>query len=107
MPDVPDLHQVGCAARQDENAEHPEDAIEGETASLANEIDENDRNAVIRQGDEGVGNDVQPHHARIPQVAEAVRHEIRRKELLKQSHGSGSHWNYRQGNYAPVRRRIT
>ena len=45
VPDVPDLHQVGCAASQDEDAEHPEDAIEGQTASLADEIDENDRNA--------------------------------------------------------------
>jgi len=45
---------VGCAAGQDKSPEHPEDFIEREIAILTYEVDENDRDAVIREGDQAV-----------------------------------------------------
>ena len=54
VPDVPNLHQVGRAASQDEAPEHPENPVEGEITILADKIDENDRNAVIRERDQAI-----------------------------------------------------
>ena len=48
-------------------------------AMLANEVDKDDGNAVIRERDQPVRDDVQPHHPRVPQIAVPVGHEIRRK----------------------------
>ena len=79
MPDVPDFHQVGGATRQDEDPKHPENAVEWNLSILVNEINEDHWNAVIRQRDQSIGDDVEPHHSRVPQVADSVRHEVRGK----------------------------
>jgi hypothetical protein len=71
--------------------------LNGEIAILANEIDEDNRNAVIRECDQTVGNDMQPDDSRVPQVAETVRHEIGGKQLLEDPHQSlASLGSYRQ-----------
>jgi len=89
MPDIPDLQQVGGATSQDEAPEHAEDPIEKEKTILADVIDEDDGNAVIRKRDQAVGDDVQPHDPRIPAIAETVRHEISRQQWLEESHEAG------------------
>jgi hypothetical protein len=48
VPDVPDFPEVSRATGEDECAEHPENAVEGEIFILANEINENDGNCVVR-----------------------------------------------------------
>ena len=54
VPDVPNFHQVARATSQDKRPEHPENPVEGVIAILANEIDEDNRDAVIRQCDQAV-----------------------------------------------------
>jgi hypothetical protein len=77
MPDIPDLQQVGGAASQNERAKHPKNAIEGKVPMLANEINQDDRDGVVRKCDQAIRNDVQPKNLRIPEIAVAMRHEIR------------------------------
>jgi hypothetical protein len=76
MPDIPDFHQVGGAASQNERSEHPENRVERQFAVLTDEIHENDRNGVVRQRNQTIGNNMQPDQPRVPQVAVTVRHEI-------------------------------
>ena len=74
MTDVPNFHQVGRAASQDESPKHPESSVDGKIAMLADEVDESDGNAVIRGRNQAVGDYVQPHHPRIPEAADTVGH---------------------------------
>ena len=78
MPDIPDFHEVSRATGENESAKHPENAIERQILILANEINEDDGNCVIRKRDQSIGNDVQPDDPGIPQVAISMRHELAR-----------------------------
>jgi hypothetical protein len=79
MPDGPDFHQVSGATAENEQAEHPENPIERDVAAFAYQVNQGERDAVIRKRDYAIRDDVQPHDLRIPQIAGAVWQEIRRK----------------------------
>jgi hypothetical protein len=51
---------VSGAARQNESAEHPENAIEGQVTILADEINQDDRDGVVRERDQAIRDDIQP-----------------------------------------------
>ena len=70
---------------------HPENPVEEAIPVLAYEIDEDKKHAVIRQCDHAVCNDAQPHDSGLPHGAETMRHEFRRKQLLKRSHDAALH----------------
>ena len=74
-PQGPDLHDVGGAAGDDEHAEAQEHPVERHVAPLANDVDQRERDRGVREGDEGVGEDVQPDERRQPEVAVSMRHE--------------------------------
>src|SRR5258706_6904703 len=69
-------------ATEDEEPEHQEHPMECEVGALAHEVDQRDRNEVIRHGDDDVGDGMEPDDLGVPEKADAVRHEIRRKEAV-------------------------
>ena len=71
---------MGSSAGENKSAEHPEDSVKRNVTILADEINEDDRNAIVREGNQTVRNDVQPEHQRIPYIAISVGHEIGRKK---------------------------
>ena len=81
MPNRPDLHQVGSSAAQNKESEHPENPVKRKIAPLAHQIDESKGNAVIRKGNDAVGNNMQPDNLRVPEITGPVWQEAGRKQL--------------------------
>ena len=87
MPDVPYLHQMSGAARDDEHGKTEKNPTKLGISALMNEVKQGNRNGIVGGGDKAVRNDMQPDHDWIPLVAHAMRHEsVRRKESLEETH---------------------
>jgi hypothetical protein len=77
------------AAGDNKNAEANEHPIEGQITPLTNKINEREWNDEVRSRDQKIRDQVQPHQARVPQVAMAMRHEtVLTKETLEKFHQS-------------------
>ena len=66
MPDRPDLHKVCGAAAQNEESEHPENPMEGNVTPFTHQVNQRDRDTVVRKCDQAVRNYVQPNNPRVP-----------------------------------------
>ena len=84
VPDGHHSHQMGSAARQNEDAEGDEDAFELHIAALPDEGEEEKRNRVVGGGNQAIGDHAQPEHGWVPEVAHPMGHELPRKELLEE-----------------------
>jgi hypothetical protein len=82
VPQVPDAHDMGQAARQDEQGEQPEHLAELDVAALADEGHQRDRDREIGGGDQRVGDDMGPDQPRVPHQAIAVRRIVAGEEGL-------------------------
>lgn len=58
--------------------------LKGRSRAFTGEPDESDRNREICQGNQEIGDGVEPDKAGIPEIAEAVRLKITRTEKLPQ-----------------------
>ena len=77
------------AAGDNKNAEANEHPIEGQITPFTNKIKKGKWNDEIRGCDQKVRDQMQPHQARIPQVAMAMGHEtVLAKETPKKVHAS-------------------
>jgi hypothetical protein len=83
MPYIPNVHGMSCSTCQDEGAKHEEHPVESQTLALAYELNQRDRDQHIRQDDQAIRGNMQPHYLRTPKVAAAVWHEIGIKEPSK------------------------
>src|SRR6266536_4441503 len=88
MPKSPHFHYVSAAARNDENTETKEHPMEGQVASLADEIQKGYRYGKIGACNQHVRNQVQRDESPIPEVAVPMRHEVsRRNHVFQELHG--------------------
>ena len=85
MPERPDLEVVPGAAGDDEQREAEEHPVEWNVAPAAGEDEERERDRRVREGDETVGDGVEPDEAGRPEVAMSVRHEARGEEVLEEA----------------------
>ena len=75
------------AAGDDEDGETEVDRAKLEVGPTADKVDQGDRDRVVGEGDQGVGDDVEPDDAGLPHVAHAVRHEaVARKNAVQKIH---------------------
>jgi hypothetical protein len=72
MPNHPDLHQVRPAAGHNEDCDADEHPVELQIFALVNEISERERDGKVSQCDQRVGDDVEPEHSRLPQIAQRL-----------------------------------
>ena len=87
MPDVPYLHQMGGAAGNDEHGKIKKNPTKMEIFASLDEVEQGNRNRIVGQGDEAVGNNVQPNDDRVPLVAHSMRHEsVGRKNPPEEIH---------------------
>ena len=87
MPDVPYLHQMSGAARDDEHGKTKKNPTKLEVFAFTDEVEQGNRNRIVGEGDETVRNDVQPNDDRVPLIAHSMRHEsVGRKKSLKEIH---------------------
>src|ERR1043165_143575 len=82
MPDIPNLQEVGGAAGEDKHGKTDEHPVELEIFSLANKIDQRDRNRIIGQNYQRVRNGMEANQTLGPKVTMAVRHEWARIEKI-------------------------
>src|SRR5579872_6082768 len=75
MPDGPHLHQVRGPAGNDEDRETDEHPIELQVGTLADEIQECERDREVGQCDQRIRDNVESENAGLPQIAHAMRHE--------------------------------
>jgi hypothetical protein len=73
---------MGGAAGENESAEHEEKPVERDITPFADEIDEHQRDGIIGENDDGIGNDVKPNNIGLPQVTVAMGHKVVRNEQL-------------------------
>ena len=92
VPEVPDTHDVGQAARQDEQREKPEHLAELDIPALAHEGDQRNRNGEIGGSDQRVGDDVRPHQLGSPEQTVAMGSVVAVEKLAKEFDHSGTSW---------------
>ena len=78
------LHQMGCAARQDERSEEQEDPAKGDVPAAQHKVAEDAGNGHVGRPDTQVGKDVQPAVSRRPVSAVPARREARGVEQVRQ-----------------------
>jgi hypothetical protein len=99
MPDVPDFHQVRRAAGKDKSGEAQEEPAKIKVSPLAHEPREGNRNGIVRQSDQPIGNDMEPNQARRPEVTMSMRHE------RSGGHGLLQEGKHMRGRKGPLARR--
>ena len=83
VPDCPDTHDVSGAASQNEQRKRNEYPLEAQILALSRKRKQDERDCIIRSGDRGIRNDIEPKHGWVPTIAVPMRHEIARKDFAK------------------------
>jgi hypothetical protein len=80
--------------------EHP---IERQVAPLPHEVHEREGNGEIGDGDEEIGDEMEAHQARIPEVTMPVRHETAGAEKIREEvHAHSAREDGRAANLFPA-----